>query len=245
MFAAGLLVLLASADELYRQGVDLFQKGEHDRAIAVLESAARLRPRHGQTWKALGVVHAAREDYEGAREPFEKACASEPELEDACYFHGRNLYALNLFEPAVAVLKMSLPRDSKPWRVRLGIAQAEEALGRASEAEADFRSAVAEYTKAPAAMRGRPDFDPRLHYAVFLFRQGRTEEAFTPAEASVADYPASGRAHLELGRIQYQLGKLTEAHRLLRRAVEIGAGEPAVLLLRKLETRLSGDHGSR
>lgn len=240
MLAAGLLMLLATADKLYQQGVDLFQRGEHDRAIAALESAAKLRPKDAQTWKALGVVHAAREDYEGARKPFESACALEPKLEDACYFHGRNLYALNLFQPAVEVLKKSLAQDSKPWRVRLGIAQAEEALGRASDAEADFRSAINEYSKAVASLRGRPEFDPRLHYAVFLFRQGRTEAALSPARASVSDYPRSGRAHFEVGRILYQLGNLAEAHASLVRAVELNAGEPAVLLLRKLETRLAG-----
>jgi tetratricopeptide (TPR) repeat protein len=122
--------------------------------------------------------------------------------------------------------------------VRLGIAQSLEALGRAREAEAEFQAAIREHSQLQPANRGRADFDPRLHYAVFLYRQGRTEEARTPADAVARDHPNSPRARYEAGRILHQLGDLEAAARELEAAVQLGHGAPAHLLLGKVYMRV-------
>ena len=238
MKAVGLALLLASADEWYRKGVEAFQAGQHDAAVAALSEAARLAPRNAQAWKVLGVVHASREDYERADQPFERACSLAPELVDACYYYGRNLYALNRFNPALEALRKALPRDGRPWRVRLGLAQALEALGRDAEAAKEFNAAVRAWGESPREGRASADFDPRLHLAVFLFRQGRAEEALGPARASVQDFPSAGRPRFELGRVLYQIGQLNAAAVELEKAVSFGYGAAAHLLLGKVYLRL-------
>lgn len=245
IMAAVLLLMLASADELYRRGVEAFQSGRHDAAIESLAQAAKLAPKNAQIWKVLGVVHASREDYERAAEPFERACKLAPNLVDACYFEGRNLYALNRFEPALASLRKALPTDRRPWRVHLGIAQALEALGRAGESEPQFLAAVRLYESAPETQRGSADFDPRLHYAVFLFRQGRIQEALKPAHAATATHPNSGRARFELGRLLYQEGDLRESASELEKAVSLGFGQAARLMLGKVYLRLGRTEDAR
>lgn len=232
------LLLLTPTDDWYRQGVEAFQSGRHDAAIAALTEAVRIAPKNAQIWKVLGVVHASRGDYDRANEPFSRACTLAPDLVDACYYYGRNLYALNRFEPALEALRKALPRDGRPWRVRLGIAQALEALGRDGEAAKEFEAAVRAWGESPREGRGSADFDPRLHQAVFLFRQGKAEEALGPARSAVQEFPNAGRPRFELGRVLYQLGQLDAAAAQLEKAVEFGYGPPAHLLLGKAYLRL-------
>jgi tetratricopeptide (TPR) repeat protein len=231
-------LMLASADELYRQGIEAFQAGRHDAAIVALTEASKAAPRNAQTWKALGVVHASRSDYERADQPFERACSLAPDLVDACYYYGRNLYAMNRFEPSLAALRKALPKDRRPWLVHLGIAQALEALGRDAEAAREFDVAVRTWSAAPRDARGTADYDPRMHQAVFLFRQGKVADALGPARAAVADFPSAGRPRFELGRVLYQLGELETAAAELEKAVAYGHGSPAHLLLGKTYLRL-------
>ncbi|HYZ85614.1 MAG TPA: tetratricopeptide repeat protein [Bryobacteraceae bacterium] len=237
---------LFSVDALYRQGTALFQSGKYAEAAELFEQASRAAPSDARVWKALGASRAAMGDYQRADEPFQQACKLDPALEDACYFYGRNLYALNRFEPALEVLRNILPRDRAPWRVYLGIAQASEALGRAKQAESAFQQAQRLYELLPANERGRPDFDPRLHYAVFLFRQGRLNDALPMAQVVTTAWPGFGRGHFEVGRILHHQGQLAPAAEELEKAVKGGAGPPAHLLLGRVYLRLGraaeGEH---
>jgi tetratricopeptide (TPR) repeat protein len=231
MLAAALaLFLAADAQEAYRRGVEAFQRGDSASAILALTQAAGLAPDNAHIQKALGVAYASAGDFEHAAEPFARACALAPKLVDACYYHARNLYALNRFEPSLEALRKALPDDRAPWRIHLAIGQALEALGRA-EAEREFHVAI-EKRESP-----HPDFDPRLHYAVFLFRQGRTAEALIFAQQALRDHPDSGRVRFEVGRIEYQLGQLQAAVSDLGRAAALGY-EAAHAMLAKARARL-------
>lgn len=236
MLLAGFL-LFASPEELYRQGVAFFRDGQREQAVAALSEAARSAPRSAQIWKMLGVVYASASDYERAAEPFEKACSLAPALEDACYFHGRNLYALNRFGPAAEALEKAVSHGKAP-KAYLALAQTQEALGDAEAAEHSFRQAIRLYEKLSAPLRGLPEFDPRVHYALFLFRQGRPGDALGPAQQAVRDAPESAKARYELGRILYHLNRLTEAEAELRKSVQLGFGAPAALMLGKTLLRL-------
>jgi Flp pilus assembly protein TadD len=235
---ASLVLAFASAAELFEQGTVLFQSGRPAEAAARFEEAAKIAPKDARIWRALGAAYAAQENYERANEPFEKACTLAPDLEDACYYYGRSLYALNQFEPALTTLRKALRRDRRPFRVHLGIAQAAEALGRSEEAESEFRKSLNLFGALPASERGRPDFSPDLHYAVFLFRQGRLDEAMKMIRSVTETWPAYGRGHFEAGRILHHQGKLEEAAAELEKAVAGGHGAAAHLLLGRIYLRL-------
>jgi Flp pilus assembly protein TadD len=227
-----------TAAELYHQGSALFQQGHIADAAARFEQARQLAPNDARIAKALGVSHAALGDYQRANEPFERACTLDANLADACYFYGRNLYALNRFGPALKVLKKAVLSDTKPWRVHLAIAQALEGLGRGEDAEADYRKAVSLFEALPPNERGRPDFDPRVHYTTYLYRQARLSDALSLAEQVTAAWPDYGRGHFEAGRILHQQGKLEQAAAALEKAVKGGHGAPAHLLLARVYLRL-------
>jgi tetratricopeptide (TPR) repeat protein len=233
-----LVAFALSAAELYQQGTVLFQTGKIPEAAQSFQEASRLAPKDARIWKALGVCYAAQADYERANEPFKQACTLDPSLDDACYFFGRNLYALNRFEPALPALNKALRASRQPWRVHLGIAQANEGLANPRDAEPAFRKAVSLFEALPSNARGRPDFDPRVHYATFLYRQGRLDEALRAAEEAATTWPEYGRAHYEVGRILYQQGKLEPAAASLEKAVKHGGGAAAHLLLGQVYLRL-------
>jgi Flp pilus assembly protein TadD len=231
------LGLFASPD-LYEQGSALFRSGRFAEAAAVFEKAVNASPKDARLWKAVGASYAAMADYERANEPFSRACSLDPSLEDACYYYGCNLYALNRFEPAIGPLRQALRIQKRPWRVHLTLAQSSEALGRVEEAEAQFLKSISIYQKLSSGERGNPDFDPRLHYGVFLFRHARLDDAISSIQVVTQDWPAFARGHYELGRLLEHTGKLNEARQEMERAVQGGFGGPAHLLLGRLYLRL-------
>ena len=91
-FTAILALALASD---YDDAVALIERGRHDKAVPLLIRAAGARPGDAQTWKTLGVAYAAQNQYLLAEPAFRRACAINSGLEDACYYHGRTLYALD------------------------------------------------------------------------------------------------------------------------------------------------------
>jgi tetratricopeptide (TPR) repeat protein len=90
----------------------------------------------------------------------------------------------------------------------------------------------------PANVRGKPDFDPRFHYAIFLFRQGRLEESLRMARMVAKSWPEFGSAHYEIARILQHQDQLGEAVEELEKAIKGGAGTPAHLLLGRIFLRM-------
>ena len=122
------------AEELFRQGGQLFAEGKPDAAIAAFQRAVALRPDYAQAWKALGVVYASRQEFDRAETPFRNACERQPSLPDACLYYGRTLYLLNRFQPAIDVLHPVLQRDAENSEAYRLLALSLEALGQAAEA---------------------------------------------------------------------------------------------------------------
>ncbi len=207
-----------------------FRAGRPAQAEQALRAILDTQPENSAAWKWLGVVYASQSRHELAEDPFRQACRLTPEDPEACYFHGRNLYALNRFEPALAVLEKALQRDPQAWRLHLASALALEALGRAGDSEKQFRASIGATPKP-----GRPDDDPRLHFGVFLMRQGRTKEAAPWLERAMP----CARASTELGRVLALLDQPAAAVQALEQALELDATHwNAHLLLGKLYMRL-------
>ena len=204
-----LFVCLSLFAQEYEQGIALIEKRQFDAAIPLLTRAAAARPGDAQVHKALGVAHAARNDYELAEPAFGRACELDAKLLDACYYHGRALYALNRFEAALAALR----RAPEGWRVSVGIAQAIEALDRPADAETEFRKALALCRDASP--------QPGVALSQFLIRQGRQAEAIEPLKAVLLRHPKSGEAHVLIGRVMLDRGQHQAAMEHLKQAVAI------------------------
>lgn len=230
-----LLAFLLADDpaELYRQGMRLLADHQPAAAIESFQRALQLRPTDAVTWRALGVAHASRGDYESAEEPFHRACLLDPLLSDACLYFGRTLYLLDRFEPALDVLHRALDQDPQNAQLHRIEALCLEGLGRTADADAAFRQAMR------LKNLGAPDEDPAIDYGVFLFRQGRAEEALPPLQDAVKRHSDAARAHLELGCVLLSLDRVQDAAVHLERAVTLDArSQRAHLLLGKAYLRL-------
>ena len=219
--------------ELYRQAVRLLAEHQPEAAIAPLRRSLQLRPSDAGTWATLGVAYSSLGDYQHAEEPFHRACLLQPLLPDACLYFGRTLYLLDRFEPALDVLRRAQANDPQNAQIARIEALSFAALGRASEAEAAFRQAIRLENHAS------PADDPSIDFGVFLYRQGRTEEALAPLNAVVARHRDVARAQLELGCVLLALDRLTEAAAHLEKAVALDPqSQRAHMLLGKTYLRL-------
>lgn len=233
LLAGALAALSQDADDLYRAGVRLLSENQPARATEALERCVQLKPDHAAAWKALGVVSAAQGDYERAEKPFRTACELQPRLPDACLYYGRALYLLNRFQPALEVLRRALKNEPNNAQIHRLIALSLEALGETDQAAAAFQKAL-------LADRGSPpNDDPGIDYGVFLYRQGRAEQALDPLENVLKRHPDAGRAHLELGCVLLALDRLPQAETHLERAVALDPQSGrSHLLLGKVYLRL-------
>jgi protein O-GlcNAc transferase len=211
----------------YDLGVARFEKGDLAGAVPFLTRAAAARPKDAQVWKALGVAYAAQKMYREAERPLARSCELDRTLEDACYFYARALYALDRYEPSIQVLRRV---GGNSWKVQLGMAQALEALGRADDAERQFRLSR-------ETSRGN-DPGPGIGFGLFLMRQGRSAEAIPVLDEVLQRFPNSADAHTYLGRALLDNGRAEDAIPHLERAVALAAGSAqAHLLLAKAYVR--------
>lgn len=220
------------AEDAYQRGVGLLAQGRPDQAVPSLRDAVRLAPKNAQYWKALGVAFASMNQLRDSTEPFRQACTLDPELLDACYYLGRNLYALDQYEQALVPLRQAFEHDAVKGRAEAAIGQCLEALGRDQQAETHYRAAVARGDRARQ--------QARIAYGRFLVRQGRATEALPVLQA--AQEPASYEASYEIGLAYMQSDHLDDAVRALRRATELDSRQSAArLLLAKVYRRLGRD----
>lgn len=213
----------------YQRGVELFEKGQAASAVPFLLRATEQQPRDARAWKALGVAYAAQGRYDVAEPAFARACRLDAALLDACYYDARALYALDRFEESLKILQKTAGQNS--WKVHLGIAQAQEALGQAAAAEKEYKIAL--------SMSAGEDPKPGVAYGLFLIRQGRFEEAMAPLEQVLRRFPRAAEAHIYLGRALLEQGRTADAVPYLEQAVALApASAQAHLLLGKAYARV-------
>ena len=164
--------------------------------------------------KASAARYAQAANYLAAEPLFREACmAKDP---DACYFWTRTLYALDRHDEALGALAL----QPQSWRVLMAIGQSREALGQAAEAEAAYQKSIASRAldRAP-----KGELEPEAAFGLFLYRQGRMEEAAsTLSKAGPAGRFNYARALFQLGRLDESLAILQpvlsrEGHELASR----------------------------
>ena len=161
--------------------------------------------------KAAGVVAAQAGDYSRASQEFGRACNLDSKLADVCFYQGRALYYTNRFRDALAPLRRSIEMGDSSARAHSTIGQCFEALGQQDDAESEHRKAIAD----------DPTGQYRVRYALFLFRQGRAEEAVAPLTQALQLDPHSFDANLQMGRVLFEQEKFGSALQFLDIALKL------------------------
>jgi len=163
-----------------------FERHEWAEAEEQCRAAIREQPNNPRAYKLLGMVFAAQEKFQPANEPFARACELAPRDETACYYLGRNDYALSRYEESRAVLEKTLRHFPASTRIKTGLGLTLEALGRSVEAERYLKDAASSHDRGALS-----------EYGQFLFRQGRLAESIEVLKQA-GDQPALERAARQL-----------------------------------------------
>jgi tetratricopeptide (TPR) repeat protein len=181
-------------------------------ALIEVRRAIVLNERYGKAYTLAGRVYTELQQWDLAKEFFEKAIALDPGDRETWYFFGRSSYDANRFEPAIEAFLQALKLGARQSRVYENLGLAYEALSRSEAAEKAYRSAL------ELPERTYRSF---LAYGVFLFKQGRTSESLRLLEQAFSLEPDGADVRFELGRVLYHAGKLSEASQVL------GGGPPS------------------
>jgi hypothetical protein len=197
------------------------KQSQHDftNALADLDRATHISPRNPQVWLTRATILTVLGDYAGAR----RACGPLAQLTTGliAVTAAVNVTSLNgEAERGCALLSGTLQRNpsapvsEKIWALTV-LAQAAERLGRASEAEVDFNSALALGQRDPYLLGA---------YADLLLDQGRSREAadllknenradglllrLALAESALLPRPATFDAHVAALAARFEAGHL-------------------------------------
>ncbi len=166
---AGILTVPAiTGESALQKAQQAFRRQDWRAAETECLAALRERPSDASANKLLGMIYAAQERFLEADAPFARACQLEPSDDLACYYLGRNDFALSRYDRSQAVLEQALETHPKSDRIRTGLGLTLEARGKIAEAERYLKE---------AARSGSPE--ALSQYGQFLFRQGRFDESVT------------------------------------------------------------------
>lgn len=218
--------------------------GHGDRAIKVLRALLAGDPSHAPAWRTLGDQLAAAGDERGSEAAFDRHLAAStrhPELVDAAklFAEGKLGQAESLTR---SVLKKD-PLDTGAIRmlavIGLRVGQFDDAINlleRCLELSPGFHLArqnyavalsrrqrldesIAEIERLLAAEPNNPNY--KLLKGSFLVQKGDHDSALTIFESLLVDYPNQSNAQMNYGHTLKSVGRVDEATRAYRRAIEL------------------------
>ena len=130
------------AIELFNQGVDRYDAGDLEGAIAAYEKALEIDPKYHMAWNGLGNALKDLGRYTEAIAAYEKALEIDPKFDHAWYNLGVSLGYLGRYNEAIAALEKALeiyPKYHHAWN---NLGNALHNLGRYNEAIAALEKAL-------------------------------------------------------------------------------------------------------
>jgi len=114
--------------ELLRSAQKNIRAARYDDAMAILNRAGPLDPRHAPTYLAMGHALSGKGDYAEARRYYEAAINFDPLLADAYFAHAAASEQLGDLEAALGGMRSFLHTVKNPDPYRLQVAQARSAI---------------------------------------------------------------------------------------------------------------------
>ncbi len=99
------------ADELYKEALKAYGKGQYEEALMKLEQAIELLPRNSEYWAAKGLVYLEDGETENAQEAFEQALSLYPYEMLANYGRGIIAYKDENWDEAIAYFNDAFAAD--------------------------------------------------------------------------------------------------------------------------------------
>lgn len=199
-----------NADALHLAGLLVYENGESERALSLIESAVAVAPMHVAALTDLGGLLTRAGRLDEAAVCFQRALAQDGNNPAALFNLGCTQQAQRQFDAALESYRSALAHSPGNLDILCNIGACLQELNRPAEAAATYRAAI-------ALQPG--DFKLLNNLGVALQADGKAAEARDCFAASLAIDPVSVRAHINVGMACYELGGLDEAMAYLQRAL--------------------------
>jgi tetratricopeptide (TPR) repeat protein len=199
-------------------GVVRLAEGRLDDAIHLISRAVAADGKNAQYLGNLGVAFNAAELHRDALEALRRAVALKPDFAEAHTNMGTALRALGRFAEAAEAHRAAVYLKPEQAGFHFNLGNALEDAGELHDAEASYSEAIRLRPGHVGAMAGR---------SRVLLSLRRFDDALDQARLAVAEAPDSTDAHMALGYVLQQSGRLSEAAMAFRRILELdpGSGE--------------------
>jgi tetratricopeptide (TPR) repeat protein len=260
---------MARADALYQRGNDLYRLGRMPEALASLDAALALRPRHPGALLSRGATLFQLKRYEAALQSFERLLALQPGSVEALYNRGVALFALQRWSDALASYDRALALKPGHADALVNRGLTLQKLHRHEEALASFDQALLQRPHHVEALNNRGTalqamnrhgealacFDQALALrpdnADALNNRGNTldaldrpEEALASIDRALVLRPDFAMAWSNRGVILRHTNRLDEALQSADRALALQPGDPDAHWNRGLTLLMQGDFRS-
>jgi tetratricopeptide (TPR) repeat protein len=195
--------------------------GEPQSAIQHLEQAFAEAPQELTVAVALAQAKLGQNDVKGAEEILKQACAQSPKSSDAVVLLGRFYAAQNRPSEAAQQFQHALAMDPKNGTALLNLAELENLTGQKPAAEQDFKR-----------LAGFSDKTFKPVYGIFLFQQGRRDEAIREFERLAKEDPKDRLARTRLVVAYRAANRPADAQATLSRALKQNPNDKDALLQR-------------
>jgi tetratricopeptide (TPR) repeat protein len=209
------LAQIETVEELYLQGVLLYESGKWEAALDIFDRCLQQSPQDELLLFKNGYTLACLGRYEEAIASFKRSIAIKPDDENAWYILGFILYVLGRYEEAVASFEQSTSINTDDDKVWNNLGSALDKLGR-------FNEAVSSYDK---AIELNTD-DDKVWYnrGIALDKLGRFNEAIASYDRAI-EFNPDPRSWYNRGIALDKLGRLNEAIASYDKVIEIKPDE--------------------
>ena len=190
---------IPSADDHMERGMEYYERGEYDEAVAKFQAAIELEPDDAGTHRNLGTAYLEQGKYEEAAAAYEKAIELDPDFGEAYGDLAGAYVNLGRLSEAIAA-------GEKAIELAPDYAMAYNNLGFAYYTQGMLDEAIAEYQE---AIRINPDLAlPHKNLGLAYRSQGRVDEAIVEFEAYLQliapDAPDRAAVEEEIAKLKEQ-----------------------------------------
>jgi len=265
LFALPILCDAAATQPSYDHAVRLFQQGEYDKTISLLETVLAARP-EAAAFNLLSLAYLERRRYGEALVANQRAVMLMPDNPN--YLYNGSLILLGKGDSAGAEknLRSGIARFPQSARLYEGLGEALYRRDSFAEAESWFRQAIkidphyglayvslakvlyaiGDRRELASAVRQSVEFEPENHFACYLYgtwlleETDRTAEARSFLEKSLSLNPRSLDSHIRLAELEIRERQHAAAIKWYQKAIDVEPGNARLHYLLATAYRKTG-----
>ena len=211
-----------SAEGHFLLGYILFKEQNAEASLAEYTEGAKYRDPDPSDLKIVALDYVLLGAYSDADRWLTRSVEANPKDSESWYYLGRTKYNENRFQEAIHAFEECLRLDPKNIKAQANLGLALEGLGRAGDALAAYRKAIAMQDQ------GAPkNAEPFIDLGNLLLQQNQNDDAIENLVKAREISPQDSRVYESLGKAYLRLNKFAEAKEELERAVALAPDSAA------------------